>query len=344
MQSNFHKFQLLKYSKMYNKSTSLIFLLTCFILTAFNAKAQTISTFENLNLDTMDYWDGSDSPLGTTFTDGNALFHNYYDTSYGGFWSEGWAYSKEEDSITSFSIFSARPGMGYKSAKYLIGQQDAKIIVTGSGKGKKINGFFITNNTYTANALQDGDLFSKQFGGLTGNDPDFFKIKIQKYYNGVLTNDSVVFYLADYRDADNSKDYIVKNWRWVDLSTLGNVDSLVFHLTSSDNGQFGMNTPAFFCIDDFTTANYNAALTNIQRQSSISIYPNPANDIIYVAINTISSIKSNFEILDITGKVISFGILNPDTTQISVAELPSGIYYLKTVSDQFTANKMFIKQ
>ena len=68
----------------------------------------------------------------------------------------------------------------------------------------------------------------------------------------MLGTDSVDFYLADYRFADNSEDYIVKDWTFVSLEALGDVDSLLFSLTSTDNdSMFGMNTPAYFCMDNF---------------------------------------------------------------------------------------------
>jgi hypothetical protein len=55
--------------------------------------------------------------------------------------------------------------------------------------------------------------------------------------------------MADLRDAD--KAYIINDWRYVDLSGLGKVSKLSFELTSTDNGDWGMNTPAYFCFDNF---------------------------------------------------------------------------------------------
>ena len=65
-------------------------------------------------------------------------------------------------------------------------------------------------------------------------------------------NGSVVeFYLADYRFDDNAQDYIVSDWAWVDLTGLGVVYGLEFALSSSDVGNWGMNTPAYFAMDSF---------------------------------------------------------------------------------------------
>jgi hypothetical protein len=96
--------------------------------------------------------------------------------------------------------------------------------------------------------MRDGDQFAKKFGGDSGNDEDFFKLEIQGF-RGTVATGSVDFFLADYRFANNSQDYLVDQWARVNLSSLGAVDSLKFALSSSDLGQFGMNTPAYFAMD-----------------------------------------------------------------------------------------------
>ena len=96
--------------------------------------------------------------------------------------------------------------------------------------------------------MRDGDQFAKKFGGNSGNEEDFFKLEIQGF-RGTVATGSVDFFLADYRFADNTQDYLVDQWARVNLSSLGAVDSLKFALSSSDLGQFGMNTPAYFAMD-----------------------------------------------------------------------------------------------
>ena len=62
---------------------------------------------------------------------------------------------------------------------------------------------------------------------------------------------SIDFYLADFRSVDNGDDFIRGDWSSVDLTPLGNnVTKLRFELSSSDNGMFGMNTPAYFAVDN----------------------------------------------------------------------------------------------
>jgi len=57
------------------------------------------------------------------------------------------------------------------------------------------------------------------------------------------------YYLADLRDEATA--YIINDWRYVDLTSLGAVAKIGFTLSSSDNGDYGMNTPGYFCFDNF---------------------------------------------------------------------------------------------
>ena len=110
-----------------------------------------------------------------------------------------------------------------------------------------------TNNAWAYGSMHDGDSFAKKFGGTSGNDPDWFKLTIiGKDAGGALTG-TVDFYLADFRFSDNSQDYIIHDWTSADLSSLGNnVKSLEFGLSSSDNGDWGMNTPSYFAMDNLS--------------------------------------------------------------------------------------------
>lgn len=97
--------------------------------------------------------------------------------------------------------------------------------------------------------MRDGCFPANKFGGPSGDDPDWFLLTITgKDASGADTN-TVEFYLADYRFEDNSEDYIVDSWEYVDLSSLGVVKSLEFSLSSSDVGDFGINTPTYFAMD-----------------------------------------------------------------------------------------------
>lgn len=108
----------------------------------------------------------------------------------------------------------------------------------------------VTNTTYAALSMRDGDSFAKKFGGESGDDPDFFRLAVYGTSQGTPLPDSVELYLADFRDDDPAKDYILQAWAPLDLTQLSGADRLYFNLNSSDIGDFGMSTPAYFAIDE----------------------------------------------------------------------------------------------
>ena len=182
-------------------------------------------------------WNGSD--LSGRFTDDWVTFSNKYH-AWGGF--SGFSYSRVADTNT--------PGFGNQYA-----------VISGAGAGGTgtyavafddtfdeqdviafpypvcVKGFHINNTTYAALSMRDGDAFAKKFGGVTGDDPDWFKLTITGRDDAGVVTGSNDFYLADYRFTNNTLDYIVTDWTWVDLTLLGpGVRTLHFSLSSTDNG------------------------------------------------------------------------------------------------------------
>ena len=218
------------------------------------SQAGSLADFEDLPLAGGSYWNGSDGSGG--FTSGGAYLKNNYSMSFGSW--DGFAYSNITDNTTSGwgAQFNAITGGGQGgSANYAVGYDP---IPSGFGTErpqmtlitpKAVDGLYVTNISYAYYSMQQGDMFAKKFGGASGTDADWFLLAITgKDSQGVVTG-TVNFYMADFRSADNSKDYIVNTWEYVDLSSLGVVKSLEFGLSSTDNGAFGMNTPAYFALD-----------------------------------------------------------------------------------------------
>lgn len=210
-------------------------------------------TFDDLPLDSSGYWNGSTAPAGGPTSNG-ATFHNDYTAQYDS-WS-GFSYSNVGDTTTAgytnqYSSFAGGGAGG--SGNFAVAYIYDPAVVTFSGLVDMTGGgVSVTNTTYAGLSMAQGDSFAKKFGGASGNDADYFLLTIQGYANGAATGTAVNFYLADFRFADNSQDYILSSWKNVDLSPLGQVDEIRFSLSSSDNGQSGMNTPAYFAMDNLT--------------------------------------------------------------------------------------------
>lgn len=304
-------------------------LLGGFLIASINTNAQTVSSFDEMILAPDTYYDGSDFSWG--FNSGNAYFHNYYDTSFGasfGYWAEGWAVSNIYDTViqaSSFTqLYNAKEVISSVDPNFGIGTQGSRIVLTGAAIGKVVNGFSITNSTYAYNSMKLGDGFAKKFGGPSGNDPDYFKLVVKKYLGGVLGADSVVFFLADYRDSINTNDYIIENWTWVNLIPLGNVDSLEFTLRSTDVGGFGINTPLYYCIENFETANSPVSISEKLDENNVLIYPNPFSNTINIKSN---KMNSTAVLTDVNGKIVLGTKFNFNTV-LDGTELSNGVYFL----------------
>ncbi len=308
------------------------------------ASAQTIATFEDLTLSKADtfYVNYSSPGNDVGFNDGLAHFPCVYDTSGGySFWSSGFVYSNMTDSVTSGfgNEYSAKTAKGYNNSNnyaVLYGVQSI-LPLRGAAVGKKVSGFYITNSTYAFNSMRDGDMFAKKF-----SDSDWFKVTIKGYKADTLTTDSVDFYLADFRSSNKADHYIVNTWKWVNLLPLGNVDSLQFTLNSSDTGMYGINTPTYFCIDNFTTDETDLAVNNVAGNASVKVYPNPA--INYLFIEQQTNLLQQISIFDAAGRLISSFESNDMQIKINTASFTPGLYLLKLSADGKQAAVRFVKQ
>jgi hypothetical protein len=221
---------------------------------AFAAFAQTTSTFDTLVLGTNTYWTGSN--LSGGFYDGNAYFENQYDTSSGGYWAGGFVYSDATDTTGGYlNPATAITQSGFAgSANYAVaydeGYGNVKLITSGAAAGKMLQGFYVTNTSYAYYSMKYGDSYEHAF---TSDSADFLLLHISGWKGGNPVADTVNFYLANFL-VDTVPGTLVNTWQYVSLISIGDADSLIFWLTGSQNGQFGLNTPAYFAMDNFVTA------------------------------------------------------------------------------------------
>lgn len=220
-------------------------------LLTLHTHANLVATLDDLALDPDSFWNGSDESGG--FTSAGIHFNNDYNVDFG-FWS-GFAYSNIDDPATAgfgnqYAAFSGTDFSG--SGNYAVGfysSFDQQAVITLPSETLAL-GFYAVNTTYAGLSMQDGDDFSKQFNG---EDEDWFLLTIEGFDTLGTSQGTVDFYLADFRSPDPLDHYILADWSWVDLAVLGgSVRSLEFSLSSSDVGAFGMNTPAYFAMDEFT--------------------------------------------------------------------------------------------
>jgi len=223
------------------------------VLAVSSVSGGAIADFEDVPLEAESYWNGSDGSGG--FNSGGIRFNNNYNAQYGSW--DGFAYSNITDTVASGygAQYNAVPGSGQGgSANYAVsyvGWMEPPTITL--GQECVIDGLYVTNTNYAYYSMRDGDMFAKKFGGPTGGDEDWFLLTITGKNAAGNPTGAVEFYLADFCFADSAQDRIVDTWQFVDTSSLGAVKSLEFSLSSSDVGDWGMNTPASFAIDAVIT-------------------------------------------------------------------------------------------
>lgn len=170
-----------------------------------------------------------------------------------GHWWHGFAISNQ--TATTFTGYSgpdqynSSVGHGYDNSKaYSVAYSDGSYVeITNSEDGADLTGVYVTNSACGATIMQNGNKYARAFAK-----GDWLKLTA----TGTKADGTTAkadFYLADYRDVDATKRYIITDWTWFDLSSLGKVKKVTFTFTGtdmSDNGKW-LNTPTYFCLDDF---------------------------------------------------------------------------------------------
>ena len=219
--------------------------LLCAAMIGTTSFAQQFADFEDLGLSAESYWNGAD---GTgSFSSGDYIFVNNFTDwgEYGTSW-DGFAYSTMT-ATTYASLddqYNCCVGHGANDSKtfavffYNSYANVTPKIARKDGASFKLDACYVTNSAYAYISMKEGDAYAKKFG-----DDDWFLITASGYLNGEKVG-TAEYYLAQ-------GGTITDFWDIFDLSEIGTVDCVEFSLTSSDTGEWGMNTPAYFCLDNF---------------------------------------------------------------------------------------------
>ena len=201
--------------------------------------------FQSVTLNDDGYWNGSDGSGSLTID--MATFNNEYNDESGA-WS-GFAFSNNTDIET--------PGFSNQYSAYIPAGADASnayavSYVSGDVASITASITFLTevnilsaeftNSTYAYFTILNGDAFTDPF-----KDGDWFELTVVGFDAAGEQVDEVTYRLADYT---NGSEFIAESWTEVDLRPLKGVTKLVFNLESTDVGDWGMNTPAYFCMDN----------------------------------------------------------------------------------------------
>ncbi len=168
------------------------------------------------------------------------------------------------------------------------------------------------------------------------NNNHYLMMKISAVNSETGNSSSQNIYLADFR-AETTEPFAVNNWKTIDMTWAIDYDSLVFTFESSDSGDYGINTPAYFCLDNFT---YNTSVFFAEDNfQDLNVYTYDNN----LIINN-SHIINKIEIYDILGKKQNEKVLNNYSAEYNISNFPEGFYFVRVYSAGQSVSKKIIKR
>lgn len=207
-------------------------------------------SFENAKLNSDKFWigdetgtktEGSNGPAwACTYTEGPATVNMTYGGSY---WS-GFAISactgKTFASYSGTDQYNNVTGKAYKGDNFLVVQNAYGNESITFSTPVSILGFNYTNSAVAANSILNGDAISgEKFGA-----DDFLTCTV----TGLRKDGKTVTYDIELAKDGEYIDYwkSTRNMR----TSFNNITKLTFSFKGSRNGEYGLNTPAYMCIDN----------------------------------------------------------------------------------------------
>jgi hypothetical protein len=107
---------------------------------------------------------------------------------------------------------------------------------------------------------------------------------------------------------------------------------------------FDSDFGSFICYQ-FIYADADYINTNLANGDYFSLYPNPANDVLTVEMNTVFSQKAEIRMYDMFGKELMRKSVNASENSIyelNISELPEGVYLLRVINGKLNQTKKFV--
>lgn len=217
----------------------------------------------------------------------------------------------------------------------------------------KPNGKPVMDNTSGASTYTDYTGVPKTFIELIQGSTDN-EITIEKKWTGASYNDGVAVWIDFNRNGEfdiservftsppNTTSPVsgkfnvpvdafvsMTDYKYVVMRVAMQRDGIPVNCTNFMNGE----------VEDYTVRISKKAVSNPTDQTEILIYPNPVSSVLYV--KNISK-KAKYKIYNVTGQVVSNGILL--NNQINVSRLINGVYVIDIDDNGNTIQKKFIKE
>jgi hypothetical protein len=223
-----------------------------------NASAVDVATFEDFYIPSGNYWKGNFNTPDTLIKSGSYLFSNHSEIQNYGYeyrYGSNFGVSKSTDTACTWVYggeeFNSASGSGVNGSQqfavaYISDYNKCQAFMSDTVNGTAITGCYINNTSYIVSAARGGNSYEGDF--VTG---DWLLLTATATNaDGTTVKDSL--YLIDFRSSIESEHTYLTDWTWFNFSNMGsNVRYITFTMTGSHTGTYGLNTPSYFCLDDF---------------------------------------------------------------------------------------------
>ena len=162
---------------------------------------------------------------------------------------------------------------------------------------------------------------------------------------GVI-NQKEAYQVADFEGLLTNADAngIIGEWKYMDLTSLGECHKVIFTLSSNDDSGYGINVPAYFCIDAFSyysSAESSSLKEELANEFSVNVFPNPASSKTNICVNGLDN-KATITVSDMQGNIILSNQINNETYELNVENYASGVYFIKITSENIVKTQKLI--
>lgn len=179
-------------------------------------------------------------------------------------------------------------------------------------------GCYVCSSPYVYYTIQKGNAYARKF-----EQGDWFKLVAHGLDGQDKETGTVEYYLADYRSANADEWTLNDSWQWFDLSSLGQVASIYFTMESSDTGEWGMNTPSYFCLDKLTVSTEPASVDKTLTAAVRAYY-----DRISGVVRVESARPVEAAVYSLNGTVVLKQLVD-GSAALDLSVCPSGVYVVR---------------
>ena len=128
----------------------------------------------------------------------------------------------------------------------------------------------------------------------------------------------------------------VTNNIYFNPATAGTGTHIITYTYSDQGCTYSDSTPV--------TVQVCSGITSLQDRDNIQIFPNPFKNTVYIERSDINTGIAQLYIEDITGKLLSFSLINQQKQSVDLSNLPSGIYILKVTDKENSYAMKLLKE